>query len=274
MNQLHVTGKQKIGNFEFVAIEGGFGKDKKAMTVKDIARIHETTVKRINEVINNNAIRFIDGVDIIDLKSVVVPNDLEQFGFSQNAINRSNNIYVLSERGYAKLLKILEDDTAWEIYDQLVDNYFSMKATLDTSNLSPELQFMNSVVKSLAKQELETKRIETKVDNITEIVALNSTDWRKDSQHLIRQMAKAQGGYGAYQEIHSEIYQELDRRANSNLSIRLENKRNRMARAGVSQTKINKTNKLDVIGENKRLLEIYLAIVKEFAIKYGVWKDE
>lgn len=149
-----------------------------------------------------------------------------------------------------------------------------IKQQLDTSNLSPELQFMNSVVKSLAKQELETKRIETKVDNITEIVALNSTDWRKDSQHLIRQMAKAQGGYGAYQEIHSEIYQELDRRANSNLSIRLENKRNRMARAGVSQTKINKTNKLDVIGENKRLLEIYLAIVKEFAIKYGVWKDE
>lgn len=145
---------------------------------------------------------------------------------------------------------------------------------LDTSNLSPELQFMNSVVQSLAKQELETKRIETKVDNITEIVALNSTDWRKESQHLIRQMAKAQGGYGAYQEIHSEIYQELDRRANSNLSIRLENKRSRMARAGVSQTKINKTNKLDVIDENKRLLEIYLAVVKEFAIKYGVWKGE
>ena len=32
--------------------------------------------------------------------------------FTQNAINRSNNIYLLSERGYAKLLKILEDDVA------------------------------------------------------------------------------------------------------------------------------------------------------------------
>ncbi|WP_137662879.1 Rha family transcriptional regulator [Enterococcus hulanensis] len=149
-----------------------------------------------------------------------------------------------------------------------------IKQQLDTSNLSPELQFMNSVVTSLAKQELETKRIETKVDSITEIVALNTTDWRKESQYLIRQMAKTQGGFGAYQEIHSEIYQELDRRANSNLSIRLENKRNRMSRSGASQTKINKTNKLDVIGENKRLLEIYLAVVKEFAIKYGVWKDE
>ncbi|MDT2500304.1 Rha family transcriptional regulator [Enterococcus avium] len=149
-----------------------------------------------------------------------------------------------------------------------------IKQQLDTSNLSPELQMFQGLFQAVANNELETKRIETKVDNIADIVSLNTTDWRKESQHLIRQMAKAQGGYGAYQGIHSEIYQELDRRANSNLSIRLENKRSRMARAGVSQTKINKTNKLDVIGENKRLLEIYLAVVKEFAIKYGVWKDE
>ncbi|EPN3646231.1 hypothetical protein ACTXW1_002641 [Enterococcus hirae] len=30
MNKLKVIGTQKIGNFEFVAIEGGFGEDKKA----------------------------------------------------------------------------------------------------------------------------------------------------------------------------------------------------------------------------------------------------
>lgn len=149
-----------------------------------------------------------------------------------------------------------------------------IKQQLDTSNLSPELQFMNSVVKSLAKQELETKRIETKVDNITEIVALNSTDWRKDSRALINKMAKTQGGYGAYQEIQADIYQELDHRAESDINRRLTNLRNRMAGEGASKSKQNKTNKLDVIGNDKRLLEIYLAIVKEFAVKYGVWDNE
>lgn len=274
MNQLHVTGKQKIGNFEFVGIEGGFGEDKKAMTVNDIAAIHEREVKVINQAINMNIHRFIDGVDIIDLKSVVNQIDLEKFGYTQNAVNRSNNIYILSERGYAKLLKILEDDTAWKIYDQLVDNYFNMKATLDTTNLSPELQFMNSVVQSLAKQELETKRIETKVDNITEIVALNSTDWRKDSRTLINKMAKTQGGYEAYREVQADIYQELDRRAGSSLKTRVTNKRRRMADEGASKSKRDKLSKLDVIAEDKRLLEIYLAIVKEFAVKYGVWDNE
>ncbi|MDT2500285.1 ORF6N domain-containing protein [Enterococcus avium] len=134
MNQLHVTGTQRIGNYEFVGIEGGFGEGKKAMTVKDIAAIHETEVRRINEVINRNRKRFADGVDIIDLKSVIVQNDSEisKFGFTQNAFNASKNIYILSERGYAKLLKILEDDTAWEIYDQLVDNYFTYRKTVQS----------------------------------------------------------------------------------------------------------------------------------------------
>lgn len=121
MNELKVLGKEKIGAFEFTGIEGGFGEDKKAMLVKDIAVIHESNVRRINEVINRNRKRFRYGVDIIDLLSnknfAVVLNDS---GFTQNQINASNNIYLLSERGYAKLLKILEDDKAWEIYDELI----------------------------------------------------------------------------------------------------------------------------------------------------------
>lgn len=133
MNQLQVLGKQKIGNFEFVAIEGGFGEGKKAMTVKDIAGIHKRPVKAINQAIERQIKRFIDGVDIIDLKSKVTQSDLvENYGFDAHSVRMSKNIYILSERGYAKLLKTLEDDTAWEIYDQLVDNYFSYRKTVQS----------------------------------------------------------------------------------------------------------------------------------------------
>lgn len=135
MNDLKVLGKEKVGSFEFTGIEGGFGEDKKAMLVKDIAVIHGKTVRVINQAINMNRARFKDGIDIIDLlnvKNSVV--NLIDLGFNQNSINRSNNIYLLSERGYAKLLKILEDDKAWEIYDELVDNYFNMRQTIKTDN--------------------------------------------------------------------------------------------------------------------------------------------
>ena len=130
-NELQVLGTEHIGKITFTGIEGGFGPGKKAMTINDIALIHSTTVKRLNELINRNRKRFKDGIDIIDLLSnknfEVVLNDL---GFNQNQINRSNHIYLLSERGYAKLLKIMDDDKAWDIYDELVDNYFNMRVAI------------------------------------------------------------------------------------------------------------------------------------------------
>lgn len=130
MEALKVIGHEKIGEIEFTGIEGGFGKGKKAMLVKDIALIHRKPIFKINELINNNRKRFEDGIDILDLKSVILPKDKENYGFNQNAWNRSNHIYLLSERGYAKLLKIMDDDKAWEIYDELVDNYFNMRVAI------------------------------------------------------------------------------------------------------------------------------------------------
>lgn len=126
MNDLKVLGTEKIGKFEFTGIEGEFGENKKAMLVKDIATTHDRPVKAINQAINMNRARFKDGIDVIDLKIESGSIKLTEF-FNRQQIANSNNIYLLSERGYAKLLKILEDDKAWEIYDELVDNYFNMR---------------------------------------------------------------------------------------------------------------------------------------------------
>lgn len=131
MNQIKVIGQEKVAGIKFTGIEGGFGEGKKAMLVKDVAKIHDRNIKAINQAINMNRKRFKEGIDIIDLKqskNFVV--NLIDLGFTQNSINRSSNIYMLSERGYSKLLKILEDDKAWEIYDKLVDGYFDMRVAL------------------------------------------------------------------------------------------------------------------------------------------------
>lgn len=112
MQELKVLGKEKVGKFEFTGIEGGFGEGKKAMLVRDIAMIHNQTMGNVNLLINRNRKRFKDGIDIIDLKEDNFAIVLSNSGFSQNQINASKHVYLLSERGYAKLLKILEDDKA------------------------------------------------------------------------------------------------------------------------------------------------------------------
>ena len=68
-------------------------------------------MRKINELINNNRKRFKDDIDIIDLMGTdFVIHLMDSKIYTQKAINASKNIYLLSERGYSKLLKILDDE--------------------------------------------------------------------------------------------------------------------------------------------------------------------
>ena len=129
--ELKLLGVQNVDNMEFNGIEGGFGENQKSMLVKDIAILHGKELKYINKQINANRNRFEDNVDIIDVKDLEFEVHLMNHGiFTQNSINRASNIYILSEKGYTKLLKILDDEFAWEQYNKLIDNYFSMRKEL------------------------------------------------------------------------------------------------------------------------------------------------
>ena len=151
MIEIKTNGLIKVGDYEFTSIEGGFGKDKKSMLVKDIANIHNRKIYHINELINNNRNRFKNNVDIIDLLGIGLNDtELKDFGFSQQTINsyrgRNGSIYILSERGYSKLLKLLDDDLAWEIYDMFVDRYFEMRKTI--KEISKKDLLMLDIIKS------------------------------------------------------------------------------------------------------------------------------
>lgn len=134
----------------FHDIEGGFGQGKKAMLVKEIADIHNRPFGKVNELINNNIKRFKNSIDILDLKA----NPFEglgylELGFSKQGFNQSNNIYLLSERGYAKLLKILEDDVAWEQYEYFNKNVDWIGVPLNEDGIST--QNMRSTLKKFEK---------------------------------------------------------------------------------------------------------------------------
>lgn len=161
MNELKVLGTEKIGNFEFTGIEGGFGKNKKSILVKDIALIHGKEVKEVNRLINNNIRRFKNGIDLLDLKQVISNHLFLDYGFTKAQWGNSNNIYLLSERGYAKLLKILEDDKAWEIYDELVDNYFNMRQSIKQYKLP---QTFSEALIELAKEVKKNEVLKPKAE--------------------------------------------------------------------------------------------------------------
>ena len=97
---------------------------------------------------------------VFDLKGTEFEMGLADNGiYTQNSINRSKNIYLLSEREYAKLLKILEDDFAWEQYETLIDNYFNMRQIIKEEQIF-KLQSNNNLIQK-EKQKLEKAVITT-----------------------------------------------------------------------------------------------------------------
>lgn len=167
MENIIINGLTKIDNMRFTDIEGGFGEGKKAILVKDIANIHGKALKHINEAINKNKNRFKQGTDIIDLKTYPdVKVDLVDLNImTRKQISNSNNIYLLSERGYAKLLKILEDGIAWEQYDKLVDEYFNMRCKYsynnpDVNKLMETVDKLVQVVENQTKQQAKNNVVE------------------------------------------------------------------------------------------------------------------
>ena len=62
----------------------------------------------VNLVFSSLIKRFKNNVDIIDLKVGDFKSLTLEMGYTNQSYANANNIYLLSERGYAKLLKILE----------------------------------------------------------------------------------------------------------------------------------------------------------------------
>jgi len=127
-NNLTIDGVVIINGEEVHNIFGEFGENQKSALVKEIANVHGVELKHLNEKINRNIKRFRFGIDIVDLKgteSEVVLCDHEIY--TQNSLNRSNNIYLFSRKGYLKLVGIMEDDLAYDIQDQMIDEYFELK---------------------------------------------------------------------------------------------------------------------------------------------------
>lgn len=84
--------------------------------------------------------RFKEGIDYIDLQRVHDTQTLIGLGYSKQSITQAKNIYLLSERGYAKLIKIMDTDLAWEIHDKLIDEYFAMREIINSDEqLKPKL---------------------------------------------------------------------------------------------------------------------------------------
>ncbi|WP_223837368.1 BRO-N domain-containing protein [Bacillus swezeyi] len=133
-----------------------------------------------------------------------------------------------------------------------------------------QLEILQGTINQLVEQDKRMNQLEGQVNNISNIVSMNNVGWREKVNVILKRIAKNWTGVEPYRSVVNLSYERLEKRAGCKLEIRLNNRQERAISQGMSKSYVKKINKLDVIAEEKRLVEIYIQIVKEMAIQFKV----
>lgn len=252
-------------NFKLTPIEN---EGKRVLTTAQLAESYGTGCKTITDNFNNNRKRYIEGKHFYCLTGNELrafKSESENFGFAPNL----NKLYLWTEKGALLHAKSLNTDKAWEVYDFLVENYFRVQQKKQLSPIEMIAGIANNAVameRRLAEQEKAIANTNQRIDDMREVMKPVSDDWRPAMNKLVSRIA-----YTAdypIDELRVDIYDEVDIRGGVHLDTRLENLRNRMWERGTAWSTCERLNKLDVIQQDKKLIAIYVAVVRELAAKY------
>ncbi|AJP10583.1 TPA: ORF6N domain-containing protein [Clostridioides difficile] len=250
--------------------------NERVLTTQQLADVYETDVNNIQANFNRNKDRFKENIHYFLLQGEYLKEFKNQPTNSQLVSKHSSQLYLWTERGANRHCKILDTDKAWEQFDNLEETYFKVKqhkptciedVLIESLKEMKDLRLQVNQANSIA---LEAK---TEVETIKDVVSLDSNSWRTNTHQLIARIAKKQGGFEHINMLRTESYELLNKRFGVDLHRRLINKRRKMAEEGVSESKREKVNNLDVIQDDKKLIEGYVAIVKDMALKYGISSD-
>ena len=250
--------------------------NERILTTEQLAEIYETTTDNIKHNFNRNTERFKEGKHYYYLEGNRLRTFKNQVTDSPLVDPHTSQLYLWTERGADRHCKILDTDKAWEQFDHLEETYFRAKENkIDTQQLSPETQLILRLSESIARNELANKQIQAKISVVEEnvqairdIIVINpKAEWRKQTNYILNSI-----GFKTkeYQGIKEDAYKALEERGKCKLKIRLDNLKGRALRQGMAPSKADKLNYLDVIENDVKLKEIYIAIVKEIAIKNGI----
>ena len=97
-------------------------KNIRVLTTQQIAEAYGSDARVISNNFNRNKDRYVEGKHYICLEGDELKDFKTNHQFDESS--RINKLYLWTEKGAFLHAKSLNTDTAWEVYDRLVDNYF------------------------------------------------------------------------------------------------------------------------------------------------------
>lgn len=196
MSNLILKEKQEFMGIQIPVIEGGFGEEQKVVLAKTVAEIHkyENGEKSINLLINRNVERF-DSNDLINLCNDNFKVSARNLGFITS--NAQKQCYLLSQRGYTKLVAMMDNsnDKKWDVMNNLIDDYFNMKAELKSGQPKSSLDLLELQVKALKEVKGEVQEVRNELEEFKEDLPLMGSEPEELQKAVKKIGTRALGGY-------------------------------------------------------------------------------
>lgn len=233
MTELKVTNETvEFMGFKLPIIEGGFGDNQRILTELQIARIHSMEIKEVRKsikrLVENNRLKV--NIDYIDIKPQVnyLPMNLElTFGVKEEYLSRTENIFILSERGYTKLVKSMDDDESWDVLDKIVDGYFKYRKLAVASYMIEDP--IKRAEKWIEEQKQHKLLLEQKDDKIstqnklidTMTESYDGTFIRTICVDYVNKISKQTGIHPS--DLYSRVYKLVGRSLKKDLTVQFDN---------------------------------------------------
>lgn len=163
--------------------------NQRIMTTKVLAEQYGTDEKNIQMNFSNNEKRFVEGKHFYKLEGKTLkdfknslPNEIRE------PIKFAPVLYLWTDRGAARHAKILDTDQAWNVYEQLEDNYFNPTSLRIPTGMSKELQAIFMLDNKQQQLENQINNVKVDVTALKDSMPLFSVEC-KDLQALVKKIA-------------------------------------------------------------------------------------
>lgn len=137
----------------------------RVLTTEQLAQAYECEPQQIKQNFNNNKDHFKEGKHFFKLMGDALRDFKESLGESKNSttLKFTSILYLWTRRGASRHCKMLGTEKAWEMYDNLEENYFNPQQKKMTA-----AEILSGMAEELVKQERRTARLEMRQEQSEE----------------------------------------------------------------------------------------------------------
>ncbi|MGW7931525.1 Rha family transcriptional regulator [Staphylococcus xylosus] len=190
-----------------------------------------------------------------------------------NSQNKSQPCYLLTKKGCDMVGNKMTGAKGTLFTAMYVDAFHEMDERIKQAQLNIPNTPMEALELFFAQhkeQQAINEQMKREIKGIREVITIDFNNWRNETNRILNAIANKLNIPDGHHTVRKQAYKALEQKGHCKLNIRLENKKKKMAQNGANKSRINKLSKLDVINDEPRLIEIYISIIKNMAIKHSV----